>query len=62
MTVRENITVDDLLSLSFPLLVAVDFMEIGRTFYKPSTQQACKTTCGILNSINYRIWTSILIL
>ena len=34
-----NISVDDLLSLSFPLLEAVDFMETGKTFYLPSTQQ-----------------------
>ena len=36
-----NISVDDLLSLSFPLLEAVDFMETGKTFYIPSTQQEC---------------------
>ena len=35
-------TVDDLLSLSFPLSEAVDFMETGNTFYIPSTQQVCK--------------------
>ena len=33
-----NISVDDLLSLSFD---AVDFMETGKTFYLPSTQQEC---------------------
>ena len=37
-----NVTVDDLLSLSFPLSEAVDFMETGKTFYIPSTQQVCK--------------------
>ena len=36
-----NISVDDLLSLSFPLSEAVDFMETGKTFYLPSTQQEC---------------------
>ena len=35
-------TVDDLLSLSFPLSEAVDFMETGKTFYIPSTQPVCK--------------------
>ena len=35
-------TVDDLLSLSFPLSEAVDFMETGNTFYIPSTKQVCK--------------------
>ena len=34
--------VDDLLSLSFPLSEAVDFMETGNTFYIPSTKQVCK--------------------
>ena len=37
-----NVTVDDLLSLLFPLSEAVDFMETGNTFYMPSTQQVCK--------------------
>ena len=37
-----NVTVDDLLPLSFPLSEAVDFMETGKTFYIPSTQQICK--------------------
>ena len=37
-----NVTVDDLLSLSFPLSEAVDFMETGNTFYIPSTKQVCK--------------------
>ena len=37
-----NVTVDDLLSLSFPLSEAVDFMETGNMFYIPSTQQVCK--------------------
>ena len=36
-----NISVDDLLSLSFPLSDAVDFMETSKTFYIPSTQQEC---------------------
>ena len=35
-------TVDDLLSLSFPLSEAVDFMQTGKMFYIPSTQQVCK--------------------
>ena len=35
-------TVDDILSLSFPLLEAVDFIETGKTFYIPSTQPVCK--------------------
>ena len=35
-------TVDDLLSLSFPLSEAVDFTETGNMFYIPSTQQVCK--------------------
>ena len=39
-----NISVDDLLSLSFPLSDAVDFMETGKTFYLPSTQQECPST------------------
>ena len=37
-----NVTVDDLLSLSFPLSEAVDFMETGKTFYIPSPQPVCK--------------------
>ena len=37
-----NVTVDDLLSLSFPLSEAIDFMETGNTFYIPSTKQVCK--------------------
>ena len=36
-----NISVDDLLSLSFPLSEAVDFMETGKTFYLLSPQQEC---------------------
>ena len=36
-----NISVDDLLSLSFPLSEAVDFMETSKTFYLLSTQQEC---------------------
>ena len=36
-----NVSVDDLLSLSFPLSEAVDFMETSKTFYIPSTQQEC---------------------
>ena len=39
---NSNVTVDDLLSLSFPVSEAVDFMETGKTFYIPSTQQVCK--------------------
>ena len=38
----KNVTVDDLLSLSFPLSEAADFMETGKTFYIPSTQPVCK--------------------
>ena len=37
-----NVTVDDLLSLSFPLSEAIDFMETGNTFYIPSTKEVCK--------------------
>ena len=37
-----NVTVDDFLSLSFPLSEAVDFMETGKTFYIPPTQPMCK--------------------
>ena len=37
-----NVTVDDLLSLSFPLSDAVDLMKMGKTFYIPSTQPVCK--------------------
>ena len=40
--IEKNVTVDDLLSLSLPLLEAVDFMETGKTFYIPSTQQVSK--------------------
>ena len=36
-----NISVDDFLSLSFPLSEAVDFMETSKTFYILSTQQEC---------------------
>ena len=36
-----NISVDDLLPLSFPLSEAVDFMETGKTSYILSTQQEC---------------------
>ena len=36
-----DISVDDLLSLSFPFSEAVDFMETGKTFYIPLTQQEC---------------------
>ena len=42
-----NVTVDDLLSLSFPLSEAVDFMETGNTFYIPSTKQVCKRPAQI---------------
>ena len=41
MKLGRNVTVDDLLSLSFPLSEAVVFMEKGKTFYIPSTQQLC---------------------
>ena len=44
-----NVTVDDLLSLSFPLSEAIDFMETGNTFYIPSTKQVCKPS--IANSL-----------
>ena len=37
-----NVTVDDLLSLSFPLSEAVNLMETGKTFYMLSTQPVCK--------------------
>ena len=37
-----NVTVDDLLSLLFPLSEVVDFMETGKTFYIPSPQPVCK--------------------
>ena len=40
--INRNVTVDDLLSLLFPLSEAVDFMETGKTFYIPSTQPVCK--------------------
>ena len=43
-------TVDDLLSLSFPLSEAVDFMETGNTFYIPSTQQVCKRPAPAINT------------
>ena len=39
---ERNVTVDDLLSLSFPLSEAVDLMETGKTFYIPSVQPVCK--------------------
>ena len=39
---NRNVSVDDLLSLSFPLSEAVDFMKTGKTFYIPSTQPVCK--------------------
>ena len=39
---NSNVTVDDLLSLLFPLSEAVDFLETGKTFYILSTQQVCK--------------------
>ena len=42
-----NVTVDDLISLSFPLSEAADFMETGRTFYIPSTQQVCKSSMDL---------------
>ena len=37
-----NVTVDDLLSFSFTLSEAVDFMETGKTFYIPSEQPVYK--------------------
>ena len=37
-----NMTVDDILSLSFPLSEAADFMETGKTVYIASTQPVCK--------------------
>ena len=40
--IDKNITVDDLLSLSFPLSEEVNFIETGKTFYIPSTQPVCK--------------------
>ena len=43
---EKNVAVDDLLLLSFPLLEPVDFMETGKTFYIPSTHQACKLPVG----------------
>ena len=39
---ERNVTVDDLLSLSFPLSEVVDLMETGKTFYIPSAQPVCK--------------------
>ena len=39
---ERNVTVDDLLSLSFPLMEAVDLMETGKTFYIPSVHAVCK--------------------
>ena len=39
---NRNVTVDDILSLTFPLSEAVDFMETGKTFYILSTQPVCK--------------------
>ena len=45
---NSNVTVDDLLSLSFPLSEAVDFMETGKMFYIPSTQQVCKLPLHVL--------------
>ena len=46
-TCNNNVTADDLLSLSFPLSEAVDFMETGNTFYIPSTKQVCKQSARI---------------
>ena len=45
--IDRNVTVDDLLCLSFPLSEAVDFMETGKTFYIPSTQPVCKQRMNI---------------
>ena len=39
---ERNVTVDDLHSLSFPLLKAVDSMETGKTFYILSAQPVCE--------------------
>ena len=39
---KSNVTVDDLLSLLFPLSEAVNFMETGKMYYIPSSQQVCK--------------------
>ena len=39
---NRNVTIDDLLPLSFPLSEAADFMETGKTFHIPSTQPVCK--------------------
>ena len=44
---NSNVTVDDLLSLSFPLSEAVDFMETEKMFYIPSTQQVCKQPLNV---------------
>ena len=44
---NSNVTVDDLLSLSFPLSEAVDFMETGKTFYIPSMQPICKRPLNV---------------
>ena len=44
-------TVDDLLSLSFPLSEAIDFMETGNTFYIPSTKQVCKPSMRTPSSL-----------
>ena len=46
-TSTNNVTVDDLLSLSFPLSEVVDFMETSNTFYIPSTQQLCKQSVQV---------------
>ena len=46
-TIDRNVTVDNLLSLSFPLSEAVDFMETVKTFYIPLTQQVCKQPVSI---------------
>ena len=46
-----NVTVDDLLSLSFPLSEAIDFMETGNTFYIPSTKQVCKPSMRTPSSL-----------
>ena len=40
-------TVDDLLSLLFPLSEAVDFIETGKMFYILSTQQVCKQPLNV---------------
>ena len=42
LVLTSNLTVDDLLSLSFPLSEAFDLMETSKMFKIPSTEQVCK--------------------